>query len=713
MYTPMILKIYESKECEGVLAPFILSSEISELVYSLYNKNTKLYNLLQSISDVTSVSGGVKYDNTKRVYGISHCSCDGTNSVDSSAIKSLKGSSALTEAEKVAANNKTQVLPPHKVHFNTNGDPQPVYESNIYTPCLHEPSDHFAPEVKAGIFPTGTYPNEVPTYSSMEEYSEVASNTIESNATSNCSCSATSLHSEQEKMSLKKRCLEKELIYNSFEGIKDMQISNLLSALIQSNKVPLNYELIQTLRIILDTVVSNNVSIQNIASMVKRIGIYSQTARSISCPDTKTYLKVFVQVDAECHKDSVTNILKSVLSSYSENISVVLFNPNEFASIQQTFPINLCFDCSISEDISTPIATFDMILINANTFVTNVKIHASASRNVQIASPSPIMEVPQGTSGELQFIVHSVGDRAYTVDKIRVNNKVYSISELISKNNSIADFGYSGLSATVVSANSPDVSEIFTLRYSNISADLFVHVQCIEVLSVDECKIEENSIKVELSETKSHQLVIGDTSSVNTLGDSSEAGENETGSRSDTNNNGVSTPTISSTTKKLYIDMILPFNNNITKLRRPELIKVYKVQRTFTEYNECTDIKLEQVDLFKIDLGNALDINSLVKNSAIRAGGGCVMDNAEFLMVIERGALMSTKTVANATLPATNDELRLHFAIDYISKAFELMGPDVIIPILPKYYDSIFSEEIPDGMDTGIPNEEIDAMYGL
>lgn len=648
MRLPIIFKVLESEECAGILAPYILSSEIYNLVESLYNKNKDLINMINSLpNEVVRGSVTRSYKNLP---------CDSlieshyTGNSNSYGDPIISGAQASGESNHI----NLSVLPPHKVYFDDSKLTNPRYEANIYNPCLRDASGR-------DVFQTGSYPNTTGSTSSSD-----SSNSKFTNTTSKC------CRKQSEKESYVMAKMLESMMDSSIESIAKLQIQNVLTALIQSNRIPTSYSVITGLRVILETVSLLSDKKPEVLISIHRFGLYTETMRSVLLPSKASVIKQFICIDDNEHFDYIKETLSSVLHSYPDTVEISVLTSEQFSRIHSSCPVDLDFECGLYTNPNSSSNEFSITLTDINRFRPDVILDIHVPSHIQPLFPGHQIAVPCGTSGKLSFMLNE-RDK-YELDGVELNGRFYNISTLCDDVFE-PSIGKELLSIKGKIKEIDNSSALFELSYIGIYDNINIDLRTISVLDRLECEIDDVEVNYQLSELKVLELCLDNSISHGTC---SCTEENDSGEDAGTNVDDTSgTESLPNDQDKIcyHLRLNIPFTNPIMAIRMPDNITVHRLIRSFNEEGELSNLLYEDVtDKFNKSLvgtvkdtlvvSNQIDFNTIIE------------DISEFIITFGRGSLYTPLKVLTESLPATNSEDTLHFAIDPVRCVFALLEDD-------------------------------------
>lgn len=669
---PRLLDIYESKDCDRIIAPYIVKDLFFNIAESILKNNKKVFDALETIPEVSLVSGNL---------------CNQRNNQHNS--NQYNGSN-LTWNNEGCTEVNDKILPPHKVTCSPGKSIR--FESNIYNPCL-EPV--VRSESSSGImkdsttFPTGQYPNDIPNYPVLNETDW---SIIQEIKRDNCNCHKKNY----EDLSKEKSVLQHEL-YAWLEGIQKAQISNLMLSIISANKIPLDVTLISTfqhtLECILTTRLHNN---------VKKIGILTYTQRTISAPHIRTKFYVFIQVNLD---DESANQFADTIS---QSLSVPMCEPpimvvteKTYEIMRQYYPINVCFECIPGYITSSNIPTFEMLLVNDNLFIPKIHLRFNQTTNaIKMMSPSDCICISSGSSGSISFLIGSedINDK-YSVSTIHINDHNYSLTELLEAHDNpesnITAYEFSSINATFVDQE----HQIFTIYYKNLTSDITISIDPMIILSDKEFDIDRKNIKSRISQLLSMGLFSIKTKTVIPQSSQDESLKNdETGDLkediSDDNEHSDET-----SPKTLYaITLNIPFTGNCRKINLSN-IKLYQVLRidsiSCPVYRSCTNALIGTSNAPAVLMCDFVG-NSLSNNKELVVTNNYIGENSEYLLVIEQEALelspLNDRSNTYQRIQAANQRLELRFAVNIDTQEIEFLEgdqlPSFIVNDMPTPDDS-------------------------
>ena len=613
MKIPTIFDVYESMDCRNIISPYIIKYPIDDIVKRYVSSGIGGY--VESIfPDLTFIRGTnpTTYDSSYK----SQITENRNSSNFYSDNTSTKTDQCIPHNN--YANNVPKILPPHRVFQYCTNDKNDVFESNVYIPCLQNP----------GVYPTGGYPNEVPTYDSN---APTAGSMIPS---------AREIHNEQLLQEIQRK-LHHELIENLFEGIQKIQISNLLSALVQSHLIPLDDELITSLRIAF-------VSILNTDSVIQRIGVFLDNKRSIyefpHHPNRK--YSVFIQVGDNSVKDEVIGNISDVIKLFSNNIGICVLTKDEFIILQKSNPIPVCFECRGGCSHRT-IPSLELTLVNENKFIPNINIYAAYPiEAVRILSPSNKMSVPFGSSGKVCFDILSSNDFKYEVCSVTVNHTTYTIDQLLDPEKNLKGSEYSNLYAEL-SNNDIAGNKILTLYYTAITKDITILVEVARVINTEDFHIQTEEI-----------------SSRSNYGDIH----------------------IDNSAEK-FVEMCIPFNVYMCGcMRVSDKLRIYDIRyiRNDNGYEKISDSSSTP---FKIGMITVPEDGSLVKKSYLTLQIDEQLDySKEFLVHFNQGLLLAKDPLDAGHKPSscmshvTNSLIELRFSVNAVTGKVDIISDESYIP---------------------------------
>lgn len=684
MKQPIIFKVLESEECAGILAPYILSSEINDLVESLYSKNKDLIDMINSLPD--EILRGSVPRAYKRLPYESMVESHYTGNSNSYGNPVISGAQVSTDANNV----NTSILPPHKIYYtNPNNLTDPRYESNIYNPCLRDATNR-------GIFQTGNYPEEV------KDYSSNTNNTI------NITSGHCQYVDEKERYMINK--MVSSMINSSMNSIVDLQIQNILTALIQADMIPVKYPIINGLRVILETIAQVLDEMPKAAIDILRFGLYTDTNRSILSPHKVSVIRPFICTKGNEYSEYIKDILLSVLRSYPNTVEVSVLSDDQFITVHSNCPVDLDFECSIDIDPMSSVSRFTMLFTDINKFKPDVILSVHVPPCVQPLFPGNHMAIPYGSSGKLSFMINHYDE--YDIDGIVLNRRFYRIDDLYNERiNSFRGLGIVSIKATLKEFD--NYSALLELNYVGMMKDLNIDLMAIRVLDNTECEIEDMEVGYELSETQVLNVsfdnrTIASSNGVCPCMAENVDDENDNVAEDDTSETENLPNESDETEKQYHLTVNVPFNNSITSIRRPDDIIVHKIIRTFDDNGICDSFEYEDVtDGFSKTLVG-VNKDTLVMANRIDLATK-ITDKSEYIVKFGRGSLYTTLKVLTESLPATNSEDVLHFAIDPFGCTFALLEdtvedyPKWLNPVKPEDGDSeepTDSEEVtPDNPD--------------
>lgn len=667
MSTPIIFRVLESEDFEGTLSPYILSSEIVDFMKAFYSKNEELIKMINaSPNDV--VRGSVSKIHNKLPYEsvVTSSYTGNSNSIGDPIIVGPLPSGTVEDVDA-----STEILPPHTV-FQKSGSS--YYESNIYNPCLRDASVS-----KSGVFPTGDYPKEVQNYAPSIPNRENA-----------YYCHDIGVHHKHEHGKLALKMLT-SIVDSSISSIADIQIENILSALIQSRQIPLKLDIVYGLKAILKTIEKISKTDQSYLTDIYRFGLYTEQVRSISHPGARHIVRPFICISRR-NTDFIKDELQSLLKSYPDDVSISILSLEQFNTIQSMYPINLDFECSVSYEYNY--SEFSIVFANANKFRPDVVIGLKIPECMQQLFPGNQIAVPYGSSGKLSFILNNSDARNYDVDGIVLNGRFYSIIDLLNKDNGIREYGLAGIYATITEL---PTSSLIEINYVGICSNMTLELKTLYVLDRLECEIEDLDVKHELTEClviktllDKPTIAIDNVTSKSSLENRE---EENTETTTDESSEEENPETETEERQKTYdLELYIPFTSEIRKIRKMDAIKVEKIVRYFDENGNCIGFTREDVkDKFNVLL--EMTYTSLVASNIIHLST-LLQESSEYIITFGKGSLSTSLKVLTESLPATNSEDELHFAINVKDNTFLILE------------DGCTNEDFPEWMKPVLPSEE-------
>lgn len=672
MNTPIIFRVLESEECAGILSPYILSSEIVDFMKTFHTKNKKLLDMINA-SPNEVLRGSVLRAYKKLPYeSIIESSYTGNSNPYGDPV--ISGAQASGNANSI----RTELMPHIVYEDSTNTK---WYGSAIYNPCLRDSSD------PVGGFPTGNYPEKVQNYTTSQTNNSVVGNGSETYS-SNMGCCCN----HKEGFVVNK--LLTSITTTSLSAIVEIQIENILSALLQADRIPVKQPIIHGLRAILQTIANISRKDSSFLTDIYRFGLYTEPTRSILNPETAYCLKVrpFICV-SDRGMDYVRTELFSVLKSYTDTTEISVLSQDQFINIQRTCPINLDFECELSR--GTESSEFNLTFTDINKFRPDVVIGLEFPACIQPLLPGNRIAVPYGSSGTLSFILNRGGNRDYDIDGIVLNGRYYTIGELVKEDNNIGGYGLTGLTATLVEVRNS--STLFKLNYIGLSSNITISIRTLFVLDRMECEIDDLEVTHTLLSTlviknsfNMEDITINNAQCILTSGieESENLDTNE-----DESLEVETTPSEPENAETEYrLEVSVPFTTEIKGIRFSNYIVIHKVLRCFDTNGNCTKCNYEDVtDSFimmtSVNGSSLLPCNKLIFTTWLK-------DASEYIITFRKGALLTTLRVLTESLPATNSEDKLHFAINPVEDEFVLLEdtiedyPEWLKPSLPESEDT-------------------------
>lgn len=628
MKLPTLLDIYESPECEGIISPFIVKSEIEDLVNLLISKQEKLYHVLDCISSMTIISG--KHNNT-----ISPPAQNPTVKNNLKFDQSVGGGVLSDDAV---------VLPPHAVHYDPEKNTV-QFESNIYQPCLRDHKPNKSEDQKA--FETGKYPNDVQISSFLNELVDYSKHYIEMDCESNynhCHCGK-----DYDTILRYKDILKEQMIYSWINNIRYIQVDNLVSALIMSNKMKIDPSLIESFKIIL-----NGISSHELISHVAKLGIINLKVNTISRPHTTHVPSIFIQLTGNpmnSDLDSNIELLKNMLPNKTH---LIVFTEREFGLAKHNYQIPICFNCTYGGYVKNDIPIFEMTMVNENLFIPDlcIKFKSAIDGIVSIAgSPVSKFIVAGESSGLIEFVIGSHSTerpRNYTIRSIIVNgHHSYTLRQLLYDD--ISECEYVKLSGKMQLSDTKDF-RIFTLSYNVLRSNLDIYMIPIMLLPESEFGVDLRNINYTVKRTLPMNL------------------------------RGRVEPT------QKALQLQIPFTKPIDSFEDvSKIFTGYIVNREFNAETGKWD-KEEYIQTDDILLSiSSLKNDTLVKEKTLTVSINHVSDITEFYIQILPEVLHTTYVENGLRKEALNeDELYIHFVFDPTTENVEILEKDQI----PSYKDS-------------------------
>ena len=682
---PLLLDIYESSECAGVIAPYIVKDQIDSLIESMQKSQKSLKEVIDSIPDMTSVRSPLR----------------GNIAIDGVVEAEHDGNFGYQEE-----NNEPGVLTPHKVSYDTHGNK--IYEANIYIPCAHDPSVHDKLKPSMGgtfsssfqshsgstncnrsVYQTGSYPDEVAQYPTMSEINNPK------DYSGICECCKPV---ETKLTPADKKRLNKSLFSEWLEYIQGIQIDNLISALIQANKMPLDPLLIEAFKVALKTAFNGRTLGRGVN--VKKVGILTKKIHTIAAPHDRCSLEVFVEVENEHQKRMIGVQFAEVLKFCQPGVEISILSSNEFLKAQRLYPINVCFTCNIAERLSMELIFMELTLTNKNLFVQDVTIFTKGTKYVN-PNQSSAIKVAQGSSTSVMFQIGEKGiQKKYAVNKIHLNSHTYTMEELLDTTIQKNTFEYSDLKVTEYSFDS-GISQIFELNISNIMQNVVISIDAIEILPETEFNVKKENAKVSLISQNADETVPVYDGPLYTVDNESESVENISSISTDTDNNDVLEEESSPKSYILTCSLTVPFTHQLMQFKDKNAITVSKVTRAS-----------DKVIIGRVDTTKDVEITlqreyvsaeNLVHNETVVSfliSG--IKENSEYEIKIGEKSLIARYMNGNLSENVTNSDLEeIHFAVDYESKLIYGLEHNEI----PPYYNKE-TEDIPTEEDTTTTEEQ-------
>lgn len=478
MKLPLLLDVYESKECEGILAPYIVKDSILKMVESMISSQEKLRCVLDSIPSMN-----ISHGNVQHTAPLNGCI---TTQVTNNLIHDNGYEGGVMEGDNCL------VLPPHKVTYDKNGNRR--YESDIYHPCLQP----YNPPKKE-VFKTGEYPNDVDTYSSLKELENFQKN----GDSVMCVPCSNHLNNIVHVTECKDELIE-SLCNSWMENIQRIQITNLISTLVSTNKISLNLSLIKSLEIVLKT------TLREFSKYVCKIGVMEVGVRTLSSPHTKITQMAFVQLNTSNENivNQIDSRFKELLSGQPESVIVAtITSEKKFQEMQCSYQIPVCFECQEGKYASNDIPTFEMIFVDKNQFARRVNIELKYPENCVdfFGSPVSSINVSTGTSGKLSFVLgNKSGNERYSLKNVIINeHHCYPVDELL---DGVEMYEIGRLSLSMESV-ADGFYKIAHLNYTNIKSDVEIRINPILELTLNDFDVDPNNSDCAVTTLSSMALV--------------------------------------------------------------------------------------------------------------------------------------------------------------------------------------------------------------
>lgn len=662
MNIPTLFRISESEEYKGILAPYLLTSEIVSLYSKFRTLNKGYIDYVNSIPDVTSYIHGnmVSYHHKRPYESVISTPYNGNSNPVGDPIISDK---TFSES----------VLPPHKVYYGNEGT-DPRYESNIYQPCLRDPED------KNKVFNTGGYPN------------NVSSGSIDDTASGNAAWVTESL-------SIKKK--EKEMlnkfIDSTHQDIVDIQISNLIMTLIQTNRIPIKLEVIYSLKVLLKAIYENQINEKVRAKAIHRFGIYSFKSKSVKYVNEENLdsyrLMAYICVEDESDASIMNERIMKMMDLVPCQVSIAIVTPEQFATIQNTCPIHLNFECNTLN--MQDMTIIELTYTDIDRFKPDVPINITCPASIEPQFPGKLITVPCGSSGQLKFMSSMVSSSPEIVYGLVLNKTCFiSLTNLLNKEVPIREYGLLGLTATV---QTTDFHSIFTLNYTGVTRPLDIELKTIPVLDQMEFDAELLEIKYSLMKYNATNLTPALDNQVSSLNLENEDEPSEVVDNTESENEEIEQKTNSTLVVKV------PFTD-VFKIWQSDLIDIKKVIRGFGEDGECKLISFEKIDDVVIregDLVDGVNMKELELHIPVDSNTECVVE-------FNTGSLLTYKKVLSESLLATNSgNIELHFAINVETGKFDLYDGVELLADCPEWWlPKSDSENIEEEPQPGSPDTE-------
>lgn len=609
MRKPIMLSIRESKECKGMISQYLVRDEFYQLYQKINETSKDILDRIDSTLDGIIVTGLRPVKSIGPVLTKpTHAFPSNNNSYGDPIIG---GPSSTGDYQKTVTIGGTP-LPPYRIHMSESGEY--VTDSEIYHPCLRDPGYTEAlgsrrDQYRAGVFQTGGYPENVKQYECPSE------NRPNGSATSMCA----SNHNEISESIKRNKTLEAEIMSPLFESIAKAQVLNLISSLEQSS-VKLSLETLRSLKALMYAIITLPFEDYHVAlSSITRIGVATTSKKSMfkNKAHSNTSQAVFVEMSgSDDARTLVGQHIQSVLikNALNDKHFVMVVSPEQYKEVQRCFPINICFHTSIMEESYADVLT--MTAVNENRFTEDVAIILVSTPYVEFFGPSSGILVPMGSSGTLNFNITTPEDSLYIVDSVRVNNKVYKLSDLMSNNKlPVNDYAYSSLSATITETGK--TSSILSLSYTNLTASINVSINLIKIIDSEE-------FYIDLSNTRAYN------SKDNLLG---------------------------------YIS----FSQDVERINDANLIKVYEVIRSFDDEGERVTVEYEDSNIeLQFRSGKDASLSTAIENCISFFGTQPgIKENKELMIEFQPGALLIHHSVpGEVPFDGVNSQLYLRFAIN-------------------------------------------------
>lgn len=667
---PLIINLYESIECSGVLSKYLVKQSILDIVDEMIEKHEDLYKMINAIPNVS-------------VVGNFNTATDICNAQRKNVARASNITSGNDTCPEVGPYGK--VLPPHRM-FTTCEDGH-VLESSIYHPCAVPIQRE---QETQSTFRTGGYSGDVV----HSEDVATSMNGCNAGKCHNCDCcdniDYTALFKDKEK-------LYHELFLWA-KGLQTVQISDLISALIQAKKIPVDLRLATTLRCVLTGILNE----PSLCDMTGKIGVLQYIHNTISAPHTQKFLQVFVQINAldDTKQVYLDKILKYLVSTDVKDCAVIVMTKKEYDIIQQQYPINVCFDCSPSADVGNSyISYMDMVLVEENMFLPKISMTFNTSPMVDVMAPASCLHATAGSTGKVAFLVGTHDHRKWTVDTVSVNDHTYCVEELIHARDTqltagvpdyiVQEYEYVSLGAEL---NTSNLDAELILFYKNISSDIVCNIKPLLVLSESEFNIKQEDVNYHIGDILPVDLKYFKVSPLSIQGNDSGTGENSGNDNTNTDTNGTENDPPSQNPKKDYsLVLNLPFSGTSkvtfrtrTKYRMNLQIIIRDLEtKEITAKIDAPYHRAQMVSDFQVSHAVAADNNAFTMTNVLQISDTMSQKQTEYELTIPQGEFIvkrqsAPEMIQNTPYRCTNPDISLRFAVNCETKEIEFLSGDEI-----------------------------------